>query len=721
MSSFHELGDEFAGDEANQEWDAAWEAYTRGAETAPQASPAPLRAVLRLPAGRVELRGDLDDVVLDHFVDLRLPPTAAPTPAGSDLLDTEPMEPLAVITVRAPARADAPPPSDAPAHADAPADWHLEVAASGTVEVVRSGRGADELVDALVAQLEHHSGAADPGHLHLDVACVELHGVGYLLAGGARVRRDALVVELLARPGAAHLTSDDLVLEPGTRAVRGTPMPLRHPGGTAAVPASSLAPIAPYGQVGVIVLLGADDHNRDGDGDGDRDAKGATGEQVDPARAVVELARQVRDGAAAPGLAIELLPTLVAGATCVRLAGDDVAGTAAVIATIRPPERRALVVAVVDDRVAAPAGRRARRGERGPAAVRRSARFDHSAVVDDGDGAGLRVLEPSAADELEARVAASLGERCRPEAFGLPNCPTGATARAAWEGMTILEGPDPADGDPTPSSAPSRGELPSGVAAELLSRDLIASDDDLRARVTARHWEARDLTERVVVALGAALRVADELGVEPVVVGSLVQALDGPLPEHFTDVDRVDLLVRKEHLDAFTEELESRGWQLEARTLHVTAQVGSERRLPHPDRPGVHVELHRTLAAGPFGELVDPEEFHRDAVPFRLGDRWALALRPEHRFVHACLQADRVDGDEGTAQLRDVVLTAPRVASRMAQALECSARWGATTSVLAVVRHADARLPGVPAWLAQRSARDDGRGSRLRRRRAPRT
>jgi hypothetical protein len=70
MSSFHELGDEFAGDAANEEWDAAWEAYTSGAETNQGVLSAPLRAALRLPTGRVELRGDVDDEVVDVLVDL---------------------------------------------------------------------------------------------------------------------------------------------------------------------------------------------------------------------------------------------------------------------------------------------------------------------------------------------------------------------------------------------------------------------------------------------------------------------------------------------------------------------------------------------------------------------------------------------------------------------------------------------------------------------------
>jgi hypothetical protein len=738
VNTFGDLGD----DEVDEEWDAAWEAYARGAETSSSAPPAPLRAVLRLPAGLVEVRGEVSDEVLGHFVDLQVDP-AAPTVAAAPsvaadapTLDDGGRGSVAVLTVRPGATDD---------------DWHLELsmgasrtgtagtgaptstsagtvagpdaARAGTEELppVSRGSGDSELVDGIVAALERCSSTVDPGHLHLDAACVDLAGVGVVLCGEDRDARDLLLTALLARPGAAYLTSDDVVAQPGTRTVTGTPMPFRVPGAAAPVPASTLAPIVSHCLVGVIVVL---------------DGAEAGVRPLEHAAAVELLAEHVRSTTSAPGLRMELLPGMVAGATCTALGDTPVDDAVGAIAALGPPERRALVVPFVDDRVDPPGNRRGRRAapERPP--VQRMARFDRGAVLD--DGVTIRAIPSAQADEFERRVLPSLGERCRPEAFGLANCPIGPVAREAWQGMSILDdlggstasgaeqGADESRDAAVTSNGPDedgapRGELPTGVAAELLSRNLIESDDAQRARVAERHIRARGRTEQAVRVVQQLLDVAERIGVEPVVVGALVQAFDGPLPEHFTDVDRVDLLVRKEHLDELTEELETRGWVLEARSLSVSSHVvGSERRLHHPDQPTVHVELHRTLASGPFGELVDPEEFHRDAVPFRLGDRWARSLRPEHRFVHACLQADRVDASEGLAELRDVVSSAPRVDERMAQAMECSARWGATTSVLAVVRHADARLPGVPARLAARSTSDGGRSARRRRRRLPR-
>jgi hypothetical protein len=220
-----------------------------------------------------------------------------------------------------------------------------------------------------------------------------------------------------------------------------------------------------------------------------------------------------------------------------------------------------------------------------------------------------------------------------------------------------------------------------------------------------------------VATLLEVLDLAAEAQIVPVVVGAVAQAFDGPLPEHLTDIDRLDLLVRRDDLDRLTADLEARGYVARSRTLTATSlATASDQQLEHPDRPGITVDLHRSLAAGPFGELVDPEEFHRRAVPFRLGTRWVHALHPEHRFVHACVRADLGSGREQLVELREVVLSAPQGAPMLAEAMECSARWGATTSVLAVVRSASEQLPGLPTWLVERARRPDAPGRRRRRR-----
>lgn len=697
--SFHELGDEFAGEEANAEWDAAWADYTAGVDTA-QATAAPLRATLRLPTTRVELRGDLDDDTVALFADLHDDRAPQADGFGPDDFFNE----LGFVVRTDPATGSA---------------WTLEQSGAG---IVAEGVDRSTLPEVLWARLLSASAALDARHLHLDAPCVELGGVGVVLVGGLGSERDAVLHALLAS-GASYLTRDDLVLRPGTRAVVGTPTPFATPRAELGPPgtdtprlvvASSAAPVVTRVVVGVVVVLA-------------HDLADVDVAAIGPAQTVGQLLAAVSpaDGRPLGGLTIELLSLLVAGATCVEVDASDPKGAAAAIGELEVPEARELVVPFSAD------------GESAGASPRRFVRFEAGGLLDDGDGA-VAELSADAADDLEASWP-TRGARPLPEAFGLAGCPTGSTARRLWSERSLLSAPpartgastidragdldlEPADASSTAAPVEaSSGGIPSGVAAELVNRRLIEVDDDERRRIVERHHTALATSATVIGILVDVLGAAESIDVAPVVVGAAAQAHDGPLPEHLTDVDRVDLLVRREQLELLADALEGRGYLGDPRSLSGSAlRSTSDLRLHHPAHPGIEIDLHRTLAAGPFGELVDPEEFHERAVPFRLGDRWALALHPDHRFVHACVRADRAGERERVAELREVVASAPRAEVFMAEVMECSARWGATTSVLAVVRHADARFPGLPPWLVRRSKNNDGRTRRRRRRRTVR-
>ena len=684
MSSFHELGDEFAGDEANEEWDAAWAAYTSGGDTS-QVSDAPLRAALRLPGARVELRGEVDEAIVALFADLH-----APLSSSDDSLGIDAQVPLVTFTVRSVA-ADTDLSGDRP-----PTAWRVEQDAEG---VCAEGEGPVDLARALVARIVPAASSADETHLHLDAACVDLDGTGVLLLGGTRERRDAVLYEFLAE-GAHYLTNDDTVLQPGTRAASGTAMPLWRRDGQL-LAASHSVPIAEHCDIGVLLVLS----------DSDVRAPGA----VTSDHTIVELLASVVGSTASHGAAMDQLAVLVTGSTCTRVDPRDPAACVAAARTSRRPERRRLAtsfewVTTTPD-PAAEGGRRGRRAE--PIrVVHRMVRFDDGATVDHGDGVGAIVVTAEQADALEAQVVAAHSLRPGPEALGLPNCPVGTTARALWSTSMLLGTPDGAV------------TLPSGVVAELVSRELLKSDGPLRDRVIERHLAASALTDAAVERFVEIADIAASAGIVPIVVGALAQAFDGPLPEHFTDVGRVDLLVRKDQVDLFAEQLEQRGYTSESRLRSGSSLATTpDRRLHHSDRPSILIDLHCTLAAGPFGELVDPEEFHHCAVPVRIGTRWAAALHPEHRFVHECVRADRSEHTASIAELRDVVLSAPRSASLMPATMECSARWGATSSVVSVARRIAPVLPGLPGWLVQVAGGDSGgprrreglRGRRTRR------
>jgi hypothetical protein len=213
-----------------------------------------------------------------------------------------------------------------------------------------------------------------------------------------------------------------------------------------------------------------------------------------------------------------------------------------------------------------------------------------------------------------------------------------------------------------------------------------------------------DLPGRAERVLAQVVDLLEEVDCEPVLLGELVQAHDGTGTFTATPLERIDLLVDRSAIGQLTDELEASGFELVPHRIGLTEGSSSLewRALGDGSSDGPTVGLHWQLAVGPFGELVDHEELSRRSVPCAVGSRWYRALHPEDRFVLACVRAGSVDRPT-PEQLRAVVLTAPYDEMLMASALEASERWGATRTVLAAVRAADAALPGMPAWLVARA------------------
>jgi len=205
----------------------------------------------------------------------------------------------------------------------------------------------------------------------------------------------------------------------------------------------------------------------------------------------------------------------------------------------------------------------------------------------------------------------------------------------------------------------------------------------------------------------------------PVVVGDMLLAHDALFPEWLFSGDRVDLLVEPEHLEILREQLPAAGFS--APSPSDTLRDPTDGRVELWRSPGgaVAVALHRQLAAGPFGELVDHDELVSRAAPVRIGDRWYAGLHPEDRFVHAAALAAATPSGPGYQDLlRSVAISAPDDPELAASAMEAAERWGAIRGVLAAVRSTEQAFGGLDPWLVERAARDDSsrRGGRRRNR-----
>ncbi len=720
--------------EEDPNWDAEWEGYAAGNEALTQSGLGQLQAVVQLPTGQVELRGEFPQEVLGVLSDL-LKDESDQNAAHEDSpsFDTEEQGVLPRLSLWFAAESEQ--------GAESAGAWRLEKDDAGVVEF---GQETSALFPALWKQLLIISAELNPSVLHLCVPCLELNGHGLVIAGGTSAIRDQLIEELI-RSGAAYLTADDLVLHQGTRTVFGSPSPrvaTNALGSQQFEAASASTQIVGQCAVGLILVLGEEEADA-ASSLSDLEPRGKLA-PLSMAQTTNELlsCRSLSHSQLGPsnGIALEMTALLVAGSSCVAASApttqEELDQLLRELHAVLPPDRRRLAVLhrLVQDqdsvqRVA---------GESLPVAHMMC--FDQDALlfaaeaerIEDPESTSVaptaEVLTPEQADQLiaqsERRAARNRPEVWpTPSAFGLTDCPSGKAAQALWQGLAL---PEHGQG----------GDLPSGVAVELLSRDVLQAPQVTQEKVLHGHVLAQRHAHEVAGALIWVLRVATEVEVQPVVFGSLLQAWDGRLPEHFIDVGQLDLLIRNSEIDRLLERLGTQGFQLEARKLSKKAvDTDIEYSLRHPAIPEVVIALHATLAAGPFGLLVDPDEFHDRAVPVQVREHWVKGLHPEHRFIAACVAASAwqtresisesvlVGTDEDAlvssgrdsglaapsiAQLREVVMTAPSSEELLMSAVECSSRLGATSKVFSAVRQADEVLPGLPVWLVQRARQDAG-------------
>lgn len=180
----------------------------------------------------------------------------------------------------------------------------------------------------------------------------------------------------------------------------------------------------------------------------------------------------------------------------------------------------------------------------------------------------------------------------------------------------------------------------------------------------------------------------DKAGIDHrVLKGTAVAHLDYPDPalRSFGDVD---LLVRSTQFDDAVEVLVAAGHQRK----FPEPRPGFDRRfgkgscLVAPD--GLELDLHRTLAMGPYGVRVEVDDLWRRASTFEVGGRLFHALGPEERFLHACFHAALGDKTPRLASLRDVAQMHLARPLDVDLTLRLCSSWGADAVVARALRMA---------------------------------
>lgn len=599
-----------------------------------------------------------------------------------------------------------------------------QVAPPTSFDVVSVG-SADEpateadLLDTIVSRFNRFAFESDLRRLHLHAAAVEVEGSGVLLAGRSGSGKSTVTWELL-RSGASYLTDECLTLLPGSSTVFAYPKPLTFKGGTverftaqrdhlmkgiesarngrAHVRGGTVAPAVPFSTIGVIVALRYSAEEQ------------PSFSPISAAEACVRLLGDSLDGVRLGPSALDVVAHVVAGCSAWELVYRDAADAAALIADIRAPLRRQLVVPFrFGDAQELDAGCPGMAGSNvsSDRSVR-VARFETGAALHDGSSRSLAVLDERQILEIEHGHAARstalrplgvairspqrelrLADRWAPMAFGVANRPVGDMVAARPVQASH-------------AAAAFHGRC-TGALADQVARGRPVEELSTDWRIRSEHRSKQSdclLLERELPRLVDLLEAA---GVEPVLTNGPVTAHDGLLPPHFRDFGDLDLLVPPAQLDSAVAAMQAHGFDRTVRQLprdfdrrfakSVTFRGCFSGRGGGGSVPTFEVDLHRTLAPGPFGELIPLDTLHERAVPVRIHGRWYRALHPDHRFVHACLQSVLSSPEPRLHSVRDLVMLAPRTPSATEATIEVARSWRASAVVRRAIEHAESVFP----------------------------
>jgi hypothetical protein len=209
---------------------------------------------------------------------------------------------------------------------------------------------------------------------------------------------------------------------------------------------------------------------------------------------------------------------------------------------------------------------------------------------------------------------------------------------------------------------PAWASLMAVARHERITGLLVGAIFDGALPTTAEQTEEAELAHRASMVTALALEATlvrtgsllEAAGIDyRVLKGTGVAHLDYPDPalRSFGDVD---LLVRSSQFDDAVAALVASGHQRK----FPEPRPGFDRRFSKGSclvSPSGHeIDLHRTLAMGPYGLRIDLDDLWRRASTFELAGRHFRALGPEDRFVHACVHAALGDNPPRLASLRDV-------------------------------------------------------------------
>lgn len=220
----------------------------------------------------------------------------------------------------------------------------------------------------------------------------------------------------------------------------------------------------------------------------------------------------------------------------------------------------------------------------------------------------------------------------------------------------------------------TRASLWGEVSDAALSGDLPVTDEQLARTLTEHQRSMGTVLELEAQALDVVERLSGT-GLDVVVLKGMASAhLDHPDPSRrvFNDID---LLAPPGSFAQAIGVLEGEGWQRDL----PERRAGFDERFAKDStmtRDGwVELDVHRTLANGPFGLWIDLDELWSGTQPLVIGGCELLALDGPGRLLNACYAAILGDAEPKLTSLRDIALMVQRRPQVLEEALGVADRW----------------------------------------------
>ena len=206
----------------------------------------------------------------------------------------------------------------------------------------------------------------------------------------------------------------------------------------------------------------------------------------------------------------------------------------------------------------------------------------------------------------------------------------------------------------------------SAVAERRLTGVLLAAmqagevEVDRSEVVVEAHERALARARLLDTAMLQSVEILLDAGITPfLLMGSAIARLL-PEPDQRISAD-IDLLVPADRLDAAASALEAFG---ASRSQPAISPDWERRFAPSVTigwRTGTELNMHRTLAPGPYGHLVDLDELAASTVTVDVGGVDVLTLRPELHLVHAALHVALGGVEPRLGDVRDIALLLERI------------------------------------------------------------